>query len=315
MSVRMLWLPLVLLSLAGAARADAPPEGVDLEDIDGWEARAFDLTRGPPGCWALRGTLEVRVVLYQPATLLTRPSTQEQRYTGHIDGELEDGRWRVLRYAVSDQEGVPYPGALAFPPLVGVPGPDGMQNLHATPPAAPEPEPVPEEKEGRSRKERSFSISIGEDPEDDSAKGAAPEAEPMNLLWDSIHAWWGGTMISSYARWDGAAQGVELIIEVPTDDSAGAEMVTGTVFFPGGGQQPTRFDTVLPKRLTIGEGLVRARILDGQLHLRGRQVDGLLLPTEESASAVLGALGFTVGFEQHIRYTEARSCPGSSGGG
>ena len=34
-----------------ALAAAAPPEGVDLDDLDTWEARSRDVIDGPDGCW------------------------------------------------------------------------------------------------------------------------------------------------------------------------------------------------------------------------------------------------------------------------
>ncbi len=72
---------------------------------------------------------------------------------------------------------------------------------------------------------------------------------------------------------------------------------------------PTALDVTFPKRMQIGDGVVKARILNGQLHLRGQTNELGTLPSSESLSVVVGVLGFTVGVEQEIRYVRARPCP------
>jgi hypothetical protein len=72
---------------------------------------------------------------------------------------------------------------------------------------------------------------------------------------------------------------------------------------------PTSLDVTFPKRMRIGDGLVTAKVLNGQLHLVGQTNELGTLPSIESLSVVIGVLGFTVGVEQEIRYTRVRPCP------
>jgi hypothetical protein len=72
---------------------------------------------------------------------------------------------------------------------------------------------------------------------------------------------------------------------------------------------PTSLDVAFPKRMRMGDGLVTVKVLNGQLHLAGTTNELGTVPTIESLSVVVGALGFTIGVEQEIRYTRVRPCP------
>jgi hypothetical protein len=61
--------------------------------------------------------------------------------------------------------------------------------------------------------------------------------------------------------------------------------------------------------MRVGDGMVSATVLNGQLHLVGQTTELGTLPSVESLSVVVGAFGFTLGVEQEIRYTRVRPCP------
>jgi hypothetical protein len=72
---------------------------------------------------------------------------------------------------------------------------------------------------------------------------------------------------------------------------------------------PKALDVTFPKRMRVGDGMVSATVLNGQLHLVGQTTELGTLPSVESLSVVVGAFGFTLGVEQEIRYTRVRPCP------
>jgi len=71
-----------------------------------------------------------------------------------------------------------------------------------------------------------------------------------------------------------------------------------------------RLDVTLPRVIKVGDGLVKASIYDGQVHVLATPTPLGPLPTEESASVVAGLLGFTVGVDQRLTYTAYRPCGG-----
>lgn len=281
--------------LAAAALAGPPPEDLDLEDVSAWEDRAFALTEGPPGCWILRGEFEVRVAVYLPSTFFSRGETDTITHRGTFEGTLEGGVWRHFAYRTAPpsaeelaERQLEHDGSVDLRPLVGRFDSDIIERVD---------EPAPEP-EGSDEDNRSVSVSVGTGSDD-----------TMNLLRASIEKWWGSTVQTSYMRWDAAQDGAVLVMEVPTSDRRGAELVTLEAFFPGGGAVATQIDSMLPSRIAIGEGMVKAKVMNGQLHLKGTVIDGVLLPVAESWGGVIGALGFTGGYEQRIAYTSAEECP------
>ena len=273
---------MILLSAALAA----PPPGVDLEDVGGWEAHAFALTEGPAGpCWLLSGTLTMRLALYQPATLFSAGGQEEQAGQGTFTGRIVGGQWVSLSYELLDGQ-TPMTGFYPIIPLVGRIDPALPVNRNL---AASEDD------------KHSISFSIGED-----ADSGASDA--VNLLHGAIEEWWTTPVSTAFVRWDEPTRAAELVVDVPIDQGRGGSTVQATARFPGGGPYATAIDAQLPRRMTFGDWPVRLKVMDGQLHLRGVVVDGALLPSQESWSTLLGLMGFTIGYEQQLRYTEATPC-------
>lgn len=270
--------------------AAAPPPDLDLEDITAWEAAAFDLTRSPRGaCWELTGGLSIRLALYHSASVFSGGGREELVGEGTFRGRMQDGVWTAFAYRLSEGS-----TELDLPviPLAGSIDPSIVVNE-----ALQEPEAAETPEDGRSV---SVSVGIGGDSSD-----------AVSLLRDAIDEWFSSSVTTSYVRWDDARSGAELVIEVPTSGGWFSPVLTATAFFPGGGTTATSLDAVFPRRLTIGEWPLRAKIMDGQLHLRGQVVEGMLLPSQESLSAMLGVAGITAGVEQRIVYATVAECSAS----
>ncbi|MFT5683746.1 MAG: hypothetical protein ACI8RZ_004678, partial [Myxococcota bacterium] len=288
-----------------AAAAAAPPPNLDLDDVDPWEDAAFALTHGPAGkCWDFTGAISAELALYQPASVFSSGGSERLAGIGTFSGRLEDGVWTSFSYALANASG-DLTMELPIMPLVGEIEPSIVTNRSIPPEDASEDgatgtgvqvgktSDTPDESSTRS-----VSISLGDgDP-----------GESVSMLRDSIDAWFDGAITTSFVRWDDERHGAQLVIEVPTGDSWKSPSLMATAFFPGGGKVATELDSVLPKRLTIGEWPLRAKIMDGQLHLRGQVVDGVLLPAQESWSALFGVAGFTAGYEQRLVYRTATEC-------
>ena len=271
-----------MLPLIAAAIA-APPPHLDLEDVDAWEASAFALSRGPVGtCWELTGAVAAEVAMYQAASVFSSGGHESLAGRGTFSGRLEDGVWTSFSYRMAGED-----GGLGLPviPLTGSIDPTIIENENDD----------DDDDDDRSRT-ADASIEV-DDPID-----------TVSLLRDSIHQWFSSSITTSFMRWNDPRSGAELVIEVPTSDQRNAPVLTATAFFPGGGQVATELDSVLPQRLVLGSWPLRIKIMDGQLHLRGQVIDGLLLPSQESWSALLGFAGITVGYEQRLIYSTISEC-------
>jgi len=246
----------------------------------------------------LRGEFETTRAIFLPASLFSKGEVETRHTQGTFEGTMEDGQWTRFVYSVplgpdATREDRDKTNAIALRPLVGRMD-TSIISRHPDdiPPALISTE--DEDKDGAS---------------EDSAESADVEPrEPSNLLRASVEEWWDSSVSTSYMRWDENRNGAELVMEVPVDDSRRAPMVTMTAFFPGGGQHATNVDTILPRRLVIGDGLFKAKAMNGQLHLQGVEMGNWLLPLSESWGAVIGFFGFTGGVEQRLAYTSAQQC-------
>lgn len=273
-----------MLWLISAAIAAVPP-GVDPDDLDHWEARAKALLDGPGGCWELSGTLQTTLVGYLPATRWGRPGRHDLRFSGAFRGRIEAGEWRAFTYRLDPAEGQEGLDGLEVPilPMLGRMDPD-----------LPVRERSPDEEEGSS-----LTVSTG-DPE-----------EAFNVVHKFLDDLDPATA-TTWAHWDDGQQGVVLFEDVPLSDAPRADTVSLVTFFPNGEPHGTRLDVQFPKRVRVGEGLVKATLFDTQAHLRGQRVGDEVLPALESLSLGFGALGFTLGFEQRMTYATATRCAAGS---
>ena len=274
-----------------AAAVAAPPPGLDLEDVTAWEEAAFVLTRSPVGaCWELSGGLSVRLALYHTASVFSGGGQEEIAGEGVFQGRMEDGVWTSFSYRLSDGD---IELDLPILPLAGSIDPDVAVNVRTA------------EEEAEDESEASEAAEGSEDSDDSLSMGT------INLLRGAIEDWFSSGVTTSYVRWDDARGGAELVIEVPTSEGWFSPVMTATAFFPDGNMTATSLDAVFPRRLTVGEWPLRAKIMDGQLRLRGQVVEGVLLPGQESWSAILGIAGITLGYEQRIVYATISECAGA----
>jgi hypothetical protein len=271
---------LLLLPLQLPAWAAAPPFDLALlEDTAPWEERARLLRQGPPGCVELEGRAELRLVLYEAGGWASAGAARELRVSGPFGGTLDQGVWTRLsadlRSVGEDELRAP-----RVRPMVGrvPPGPDGAGGQ--------------------------ISISMGSGGTDvDLAAPGMEAADLLDGLVDAIDP----AVTTAFAQWDPARRAVVLREQVPLQGPNRGEQMEVRSFFPEGGA-PTALDVVFPARVRLREGLVAATARNAQLHLRGQESALGLLPGSESLSVVVGALGFTLGFEQRLHYSRARAC-------
>jgi hypothetical protein len=266
----MLWSTLVFA---------APPEGVDPQDLDRWEQGSAVALQGPPGCWELSGRVELLMAAYTPATLWTRAERSDHRFRGSFHGKLDQGTWTQLDYDLVNLEKPEEPAKMEVPlfPSIGKIAPNTPRRTNLP----------PEGDEG-------LEISGGEGEE---------AIHLFTEILDEIDP----ATATSYGEWDDKTRAVKLIQDVPISDKPTADTVSVVTTFPEGGPA-TAVDVTFPTRIRMGEGLIKATLFDSQLHLRSQKVGEVVLPALESLSFGLGALGFTVGYEQKLVYEKATPC-------
>ena len=260
----------------------ASPTQAELEDVDHWQAGARALLDGPASCVELEGTVEASAALFSPGGWLGPGERRDLASRGTFSGRLDHGTWTKLEVMWSPAEGEDRLSLGRLQPMVG-----------RLPPLA-------EEEEGAD-----LSISIGGKGTSIAANQGSEEALGLlDQILDDIHP----ATTTSWAEWE--SEMVILHEFVPIDEDGKDELELRTTFPDAG--PALAMDALFPRRIHKREGLVSITLMNAQLHLRGQQTSLGLLPGEERAGAVMGALGYTVGIEQHLVYTRARPCPAAA---
>ncbi len=282
----------LLLALIAAASAAPPPE-VDLDDVTGWSARGRALLEGPPGCWELEGQAQVRVAMFLPGGLVGKPQRVETTLAGPFSGRLEDGLWTRIEHelvpvgADSDIEVVDVP----LHPMVG----RGASQDER-------PEDLADDEEGDHG-----SVSVGMSG-DGVVMGAQAWGQAANLV-DGIIETLDPDTVMVWTGWDEATRAVRVVETFPVSERASAGELSITSLHPVAGG-PLRLDVGFPKKTKLGDGPVKVTLIDPQLHLVALPTEHGPLPAAESLSTILGVLGFTLGYEQTLRYGVATPCGG-----
>ena len=256
-------------------------EVLNLDDIAATKRRARTLLDGPPGCIEVQAEVKDTIIVMSPGGMFGSPDHSTYTASGNIFGRLDQGVWTTWGPPLRDDrpdDDIDL-GSIAARPMVG--------RSH--------------DFEGRDEDEHG-SVSISSDGSV-AASSAGPEA--MNLL-DEILDDVDPDVSMAYVVPDAAGWAL-----VEHADIKGHEDDLDMRWLIDSTGLPIALDVTFPKRIQIGDGVVQARVLNGQLHLRGQTSELGTVPTRESLSLVVGVFGFTVGFEQEIRYTRVRPCPGT----
>ena len=259
-----------------AGQAAPAPEVID--DIPRWEREARALLDGPDACVRVQGKVTLHVSLFTAGGWLSAGQRRDLVASGTFDGQLDHGTWTRLETTWEPSEGPDRLTPGRFHPIVGrlLPIPEG------------EPAPATKIELG------SMSFVLGE------GRDEAPGL--LDQLLNEIDA----ETTASYTRWDDARGALDLFQEVPLD--SGGRLVVQTAFPDAG--PPTAMDATFPPKVKVGGSMLKVALMDGQLHLRGRMTSLGALPGEEGLSVVVGALGFTAGYEQRVSYVRAAACGG-----
>ncbi|MCB9683464.1 MAG: hypothetical protein H6738_19255 [Alphaproteobacteria bacterium] len=260
-----------------ASALAAPPEGVDPDDVFHWEAGSRALLDGPPGCWELSGQLDLTLSGYVPASRWTRPERRDHKMHGTFSGRIDGGTWTSFTYELDDGE-----DDMTVPlfPMTGRISPDVVKRLDE-----------PSES----------TLQISSD--------GNGEEEAVNTLRRTLDAIDPETE-TAYAEWSDGKGAVRLLQDIPFEGS-GRDTVVVETLFPNGGPA-TSLDVTFPRRVKVGDALLKVTVFDGQMHLRGQQVGDLVMPALESLSVGMGALGLTGAWEQKLTYQKAQRCAASA---
>ncbi len=271
-----------LLPLAAAA----PPEGLDLDDVDAWEAAAESFREGPEGCWELKGTAMMRLVHDAGASPFGRSRRTDESAEGTIDARFEHGRWTRFQVTMTEEPEdwmVVWPvwGTVSTEAWTIV---DPQGELQAGPrPADPAKAEKEDEDEDDSGKRRGRSISIGISNDD--------------------------LTLASYqfARWNEEARAVELIEEYSIEGGLTGKATT-TATFPEGRLQASRIRIDLPTTSKIGTWPLQGRLKAASVDLLGTSVAGQVLPHSQRVSFLAGIFGHTLGADSDVTFHEVRRC-------
>ena len=120
----------------------------------------------------------------------------------------------------------------------------------------------------------------------------------------------GGPVTTTWSEWNEARQGILLHRSVPVGSGERAEGML-TVLFPDAGTLPTELDLTLDQSFALPDHPA-VRIRSGEVHVRGRVVEGQTWPSSEAFSFAASVFGYRVWGAQTIRYQAFRPCGGAS---
>jgi hypothetical protein len=253
-------------------------EVLNLDDIAATKRRARVLLDGPPGCIEVQAEAKDTFVVMSPGGLFGSPGHRVYSASGTIFGRLDHGVWTSWGPPLRDDhpdDGVDFGSIVAFP-MVG----RSVEHEHDA--------------------ERSGSVSVDASGDVAVASAGPKAANMLDEILDEIDP----SITMAYVE---PAEGGWALVEHADIDGHQEDLEMRWHIDPSG--QPSALDVTFPKRIQVGDAVMKVRVLNGQLHLRGQTNELGTVPTRESLSLVAGAFGFTVGVEQEIRYVRARACP------
>lgn|GEM_PF-2656963 len=301
-------MPASLLWLVSALAFAEPTGEFDLTRLDDpgvWHKAGRQLLDGPEGCIEVQGRVRIQISLYSAGGLLSAGGRRDVVGEGRFEGRLDNGVWTRLDTTWTEQ---PASESISleidrFHPIVGrlpankkgaddLPAPLDVEDRYTEDEIVMVSDPDPEGQLAITKDEHGIRVHMSDDGQ--AALGVLDE------IIDDIDP--DGTAV--YVTYNDDIRAVEMTESVPLDE--GGVMAIHTRF-PGGGA-PTWLDASFPKRLKVREDGMSFTIRDAQMHLRSKETDLGVVPGVEGMSAVVGAMGFTVGLDQRVAYDRVRAC-------
>ncbi|MFT4628079.1 MAG: hypothetical protein ACI8PZ_006773 [Myxococcota bacterium] len=262
-----------MLALLATLAFAQVPEGVDLEDLDRWDAGAEALLDGPAGCWEIVGKATWAWDFGRFGM-----SRGDAAFVGRFDngvwkgfhieplGEItREGRTTELRVYNDEPRFAPMFGKLKGGSIT-VSSQDG----------------------GRVRGDRT------------------KDNTPGNLLREALDEL-STDVETAYAQWDSSRGDVVYLRVVPLNERNNAPDTEVATSFPGGGAVATRMVVTFPESFKRGT-FPGVRIMNATAQLTGKAHNGQTFPEAEAVSFDIGVLGFRFSGAQTIKYTQARAC-------
>ncbi len=261
---------LALLTLAALAQV---PDGVDVEDLDRWDAGADAFLDGPAGCWELVGHATWEWNFGRFGT---------SRGDAAFVGRLDDGVWTGFHIESmgeisrrgKQEELWTYNDEPRFAPMFG--------------------------------KLSGGRVTVSGDDGEVVTSRRSNDGTPGNLLRQSLDEL-STDVETAYAQWDSSRSGVVYLRVVPLNDRTNAPSTEVSSFFPGGASVPTTMEVAFPEKFTRGT-FPRFKVVGARADLRAKTHGSQIFPEAEAVSFEIGVLGFRFSGAQTIQYRSARRC-------
>lgn len=269
----------------------APPEGLDLDDIQRWEKLTDAALDGPTGCWDFKGGVRVTTTIHTRASFYKRSSVDPSVSMGNFTGRLRDGLWEYFHYTLIEGDSGEKTKASVYPMVGRVQRETVLVNGERA---------WAEEQLDKNQERADKRAEKTDEP-------PREVRDPGNMLRSLLDSFDNSTAISTVG-WRDSLNAVQLDQDVPIDDSKNPEVAHLVTLFPGGAPFPSRISAVFPRKVETGTWPMKITLVDPQMHLIQIQVRDKVLPMAETASVIVNALGFTIGLEQRFDYQSAVPC-------
>jgi hypothetical protein len=271
-----------------SAIAGSMPSSVDLFAVEGWEAAANRVMKGPEGCIEWVGEAS-----YSYKVLGLGGVNGRQIFAGRtIDGVWSPLYIKSLGQTVqwkNDDPYIRYQETRMFTPLMG----QIRESERGSRERDEESEVIVDSKV--SRKNRSVSVSF------------QSSGEAVNLVANFLDGL-EGRVESIFAEWKSDIDSVVLNRIVPIKDKRKSSNAHIRATFPNGQERPTRVVVSISKPFNVGTFPKKAKVKKANIDLRVSQVGQLLYPTDEAYTLEVSYMGIPVVANQTIHYRSARKC-------
>jgi hypothetical protein len=283
-----------------SAVAGPMPSSVDLFAVEGWEAAANRVMKGPEGCieWVGEASYSYNVAGFGGVN-------GRQIFAGRtVDGVWSPLYIKSLGQTVQWNNDAPYTRyqeTRMFTPLMGQIRESERgsrsrdEESDADKDSTKKSEVVVDSKV--SKQDRSVSVGVSFES----------SGEAVNLVANFLDGL-EGRVESIFAEWKPEIDSVVLNRIVPIKDKRKSSNAHIRATFPNGQERPTRVVVSISKPFSVGSFPRKAKVKKANIDLRVSQVGQLLYPTDEAYTLEASYMGISVVANQTIHYRSARKC-------